>query len=305
MKYLIILLAAGLISITFSVDANAQIMNRLKKKAQKAAAAKAEQKVTERVERAAEQMVERSWNSVFGQMPEDTTSGRVFPFMRSSNVTTNDAYTFDTITTMEIETINENGETEPPVIMHMHFPKNEMYTGTQFESEETKKEENDLFIIYDAGNLAMLMLMQSDGDNFSFAYNWDQSQEEYENVEEEEEEMDWNEIEEWQGYTKIGTKEILGYECDGYRSETETENVEIWVSRDADFGMNNMFRANSNAKHLRGKVPENFPQGMVMEMYMEDLGNGDKTTLKVTDIKHNARITYLMADYPTMSMAEK
>lgn len=300
MKYLITLLGACLISITFSIDANAQILNRLKKKAQRAAAAKAEQKISERVERAAEQMVERSWNSVFGEMPADTTSGRGFPFMRNSNVTTKDAYTFDTITTMEIETVRKNGQTDPPTIMHMHFNETEMYTGTKFESEG-----NDLFIIYDSENSAMLMLMQSEEDNFSFAYNWDQSQEGYEHGAEEEEEINWDEIDEWQGYTKIGTKKILGYNCEGYRSETETDNVEVWVSRDADFGMNNMFQANANAKQLKGKVPATYPQGMVMEMYTEELSSGDKTRMKVTDIQKNARLTYLMADYPTMSLGAK
>jgi hypothetical protein len=304
MKYLIMLLTAGLMSVTFSTDAEAQLLNRLKKKAQDAAENKAEEKIAERVERAAEQMVERSWNSVFGEMPEDSTSDRQLPFMRSSNVTTEDEYNFDTVTTMEIETIRENGESDPPVIMNMHFSENEMYTGTQFESEEMKKEEGDLFIIYDFKNSAMLMLMSSEEDNFSFAYDWEQTLNDARSDSATQHEVNWDETDEWQGYTKIGNKNILGYDCDGYRSETENENIEIWVSRDADFGMNNFFSANANAKQIKGKIPENYPQGMVMEMNSEDLRSGDKTTMKITDINKNAQVTYVMADYPIMSLGQ-
>ncbi|GAA5523264.1 DUF4412 domain-containing protein [Aliifodinibius salicampi] len=302
MKYLIVLLCGVLMSLTFSIDAEAQLLNRLKKKAQQAAEDKAEQKITERVERASEEMVERSWNSVFGEMSQDSTSGLRLPFTMNSNVTTEDEYHFDTITTMEIKTTGKNGESDPSVIMDMHFNENEMYTGTKFKSEEMSKEDGDLFIIYDFKNSAMLMLMSNNKDQFSFAYDWKEALEHTEQDIDEQEETDWDEVDEWQGYTKIGTKTILGYNCDGYRSETENENIEVWVSRDADFGMNNLFSANANAKQLKGKIPENYPHGMLMEMNTKDLKSGDITTMKVTDIKKDTRVNYVMSDYPTMSL---
>jgi hypothetical protein len=289
-------------SLTFSIDAEAQLLNRLKKKAQQAAENKAEQKISERVERAAEQMVERSWNSVFGEMSQDSTSGLRLPFAMNSNVTTEDEYHFDTITTMEIKTTRKNGESDPPVIMKMHFNENEMYTGTKFEGEEMNKEDGDLFIIYDFKNSAMLMLMKNNEEQFSFGYDWKQALEHTEQAKDENDDIDWDEVDEWQGYTKIGTKNILGYSSDGYRSESESENIEIWVSRDADFGMNNLFSANANAKQLKGKIPENYPQGMLMEMNSKDLKSGDTTTMTVIDIKKNAQVKYMMSDYPTMSL---
>lgn len=299
MKFLITLLTVGFLSTTFSIDAEAQILNRLKKKAQDAAERKAEEKLSEQVEKAAEQMVERSWNSVFGQLPDDSASARKLPFSMSSNVTTEDEYSFTTITTMEIQTIDNNGESEPPLIMSMHFNDDAMYTGTKFEGEEMEKEEGELFLIYDFHNSAMLMLMQNEEDKFSFAYKWNQA---YADSVETSQDVDWEEIDEWQNYQKIGTKTILGYECDGYRSETETENVEIWVSRNADYGMNNLFQANANAKQLKGKIPEDYPQGMLMEMKTEDLENDETIIMKTIDIKKDANVTYSMSDYPTMSL---
>ncbi|SHF90948.1 protein of unknown function [Fodinibius roseus] len=308
MRYLIVILAAGLMSVTFTIEAEAQLFNRLKDKAKKAAAEKAEEKLSEKVEEASRQAVEDSWNAVFGDMSADSASGGMsVPFSMGSNVDTEEAYHFDTITTMEIETTRENGESDPPVIMDMHFNTEERYTGTRFSGEGMKREEGNLFIIYDFNNSAMLMLMENEKDKFSFAYDWKQASEYTANSAEarQAEDVDWDEVDEWQGYTKIGTKTIQGYECDGYRSENSDGVVEVWVSRDDTFGMQNMFKANANAKQMRGKIPEDYPYGMMMEMTSEDRQSGDKTVMKVTDIQKNARVTYEMADYPTMSLGGK
>lgn len=302
MRYLMLLLIASLMSVTFTIDAEAQLFNRLKDKAKEAAAEKAEEKLSEQVEKAAQQAVEDSWNSVFGDISADSASGGV-PFSMDSNVKTEDAYHFDTITTMEIETIKKDGKSDPPVIMDMHFNTTKMYTGTRFSGEEMKREDGDLFIIYDFKNSAMLMLMENEKDKFSFGYEWEQT---LENAEAGQgEEVDWDDVDEWQGYTKIGSKNIQGYECDGYRSENSDRVVEVWVSRDESLGMHNMFKANANAKQVRGKIPEDYPYGMMMEMTSEDQQSGDKTIMQVTDIKKNVQVTYAMSDYPTMSIALK
>jgi len=300
MKYLTFIIATILIGFAMPMKAEAQLLNRLKKKAQEAAERKAEEKLAEQVQEMAEQMVERSWSEIFGDFSGDSSSGS-FPFKMNSNVTTEDTYTFDVVTTMDIQTTDKNGKSEPPVTMYMHFNQNELYTGTRFESEEMKKDEGELFIIYDFKNSAMLMLMQNKKDKFSFAYDWKQalkqvpdSLREYENSE--------DTPDQWENYTRIGNKDILGYNCDGYKSETDNERYEVWISRNLDYGMQNMFMANANTKELKGRIPEDYPHGMMMEMVSEDLDSGAKTTMKVTDIKKNANIKYVMADYPTMSI---
>ncbi|MDZ7690960.1 MAG: DUF4412 domain-containing protein [Balneolaceae bacterium] len=303
MKYLTLFVITSLISITFTVQAEAQIFNRLKQKAQEAAQQKVEEKIAEQVEQAAERMVERSWNSIFGDIQQDSLSGPV-PFSMNSNVKTEEIYTFDTITTMEIETVKKTGKSDPPVTMHMHYNKDESYTGTTFSSEEMKKEDGELFIIYDFKNAAMLMLMSNDTDKFSFAYDWGQATQ---NAAEDTtdmygEEVNWDEMDEWQGYTKIGSKNILGYDCDGYRSESEQGVIELWISRDVLVETNfMMFNANANAKYLKGKIPESYPYGTVMEMVSEDFESGDVTTLKMTEINKDTRVELLVADYPKMS----
>lgn len=304
MKYLIVLLAAGLIPITFTSQAEAQILKRLKKKAQQAVEQEAEKKLAEQMQLAAQKMVENSWNAIFGEMAPDSATGKL-PFTMNSNVKTEDVYNFDTIVSMEVETIKKKGKSDPPVAMDMYYNANEMYTGTRFSSEEMKTKDGDLFIIYDFKNSAMLMLMANEKDKFSFAYDWTQALDQVaDSVGEQPEEINWDEVNEWEGYSKIGQKEILGYNCDGYRSENPDGTIELWVSRDTSFGMDfALFKANANAKQMKGKIPENYPYGMIMEMTSEDLKSGDKTMMKVTDIQTDAKVKYAMADYPTMSFA--
>lgn len=299
---------------TLSVSAEAQLLNRLKKKAKDAAAQKAEEKLSEAVERKAEQMVEKSWSNIFGEWDEDSTSfGFPSMFSMNSNVTTEEEYRFNTITTMEIKTIDKNGKSEPPILMKMHFNDNEMYTGTSYENEEMQKENGNVFIIYDFKNSAMIMLMSSDEDKFSFAYDWKQAmqmadkyqqeQEGAEDSEEEGQEMDEDEM--WDGYSKIGTKNIAGYSCEGYRSENDQTVTEIWVTEEADFGMQRMFQANANTKYLRGKIPSDYPQGMMMAMESKNLDTGEQMLMQVTEVDQNANVSFSMSDYPTMSLGQQ
>ncbi|SMO45722.1 DUF4412 domain-containing protein [Fodinibius sediminis] len=298
MRSISLVLAAVLAVLTFSNSAEAQLLNRLKKKAKAAAEQKAEEKLSEQVELAARQAVEKSWNTVFGEVSADSSFGPL-PFSMNSNVETEDVYNFDTATTMEITTVRSDGQAEPPAIMEMYFNEEELYTGTRFSSEEMKQDEGDLFIIYDLKHSAMVMLMENKNDKFSFAYDWEQS---LENPLSEEEEINWEEVEEWQGYTKIGTKNIQGFECDGYRSENSEGVVEVWVSRDDFFGSHHLFKANANTRKMRGTLPENYPYGTMMEMISEDRASGDKTIMKVIDVRKNVDTRYAMADYPIMSM---
>ncbi len=312
MKILLKLFTALLLVAVFNSGAEAQIFKKLKKKAQEKLEKKAEQKIDEEMEKAAEKMVDNSWDAVFGNFGGDGNS----PFAMNNNVTTEDVYDFDVIATMEIKSEKANGKSEPPMYMDMHFKEDAQYTGTKFRGEQTQQVQGDFFIIYDLKNSAMVMLMENEKDKFSFAYDWEQAIAAGEQVKEEmeeagyesevnNEETDPGKMEAWGNYEKIGSKTIAGYSCDGYRSENQQQIVEVWVTNDADFGMQNMFQANANAKQLKGKIPEDYPNGMMMKMTMENLQNGDKVFMEVQDIKTNANVRYAMADYPKMGFDMK
>lgn len=310
----------GLITIVlvavFTSGAEAQIFKKLKKKAQQAIEQKAEDKIDEEMQKAADRMVDNSWDAVFGGMALDEENGEL-PFLFTGNATTEDVYTFNTVTTMKITSERSNGHSEPPMFMDMHFNKDAQYTGTAFRGGEMDKAGGSVFIIYDFKNAAMVMLLSSEDGKFSFAYDWQQALEYADDTlvradslagdsAAVPEEINWDEVDEWNGYTKIGSRTIAGYNCDGYRSENAegSGSIEVWVTRDTDFGMANMFKANANTKQLKGHMPEDYPYGMMVEMTAID-ENGDKTMMQITDVKRDVKVEYAMADYPAMTRGKK
>jgi hypothetical protein len=305
MNYLGKLSVSIVVFLLFASSVEAQILNRLKQRAQDRVERKVEEKIDNKINQTADRMVDNAWDSIFGETESYNREGRrAFPFSLNSNVTTEDAYHFGIVTTMEIESEN-NGKKEPPVIMQMHFNENEMYTGTRYQGEGMSSADGDVFLIYDLKNSAMIMLMSSEDGNFSFAYDWAQTTAMIEEMEQAGDPEDEAEDDEtyWQGYEKIGQKNILGYKSDGYRSTADNTMTEIWVTREAAYGMETMFQANANSKQMRGRIPENYPHGMLMEMVTEDKDSGERVTMKVTDIQKNARITFQMSDYPNIGMA--
>jgi hypothetical protein len=306
MRELIAFLIITLTSLAFVSTADGQIFNRLKDRAKKAAEEKVEEKLSNEVEKAAERAVEKSWQSIFGEEFGSEGDGINVSFAMNSNAVTEEAYRFDVITTMEVETIEGNGSSEGPMIMKMHFNEDEAYSGTKFSGEQIDESEGEMFMIYDLKNESMVMLMENEDGKFSFAYDWKQAQmlaQDFENMESDEGMVsDEEEMEEWENFEEIGTKTIAGLECRGYRSENEESVMEYWVTEDEDLGIFKMLRMNEQTKHLKGNVPENYPAGMLMEMTQEDLKSGEKIVMKVTDINRNASVTYTMSDYPAMSL---
>lgn len=281
----------------------AQLLKKLQKKATDAVERKAEQKIDQKIEQMADRVVDSSFDAVFGGF--EGGEGRM-PFAIGADVTTEDRYTFNTVTTMEIESFKRDGKSEGKALMLMHFNEDAQYTGTQVTSEELKNSNSDVFIIYDLKNEAMVMLMSSEGSKFSMGYDWKEALKYAEEAAAAEgEDVNWDEVEEWNNYTKIGSKTIAGYACEGYRSDNEDATVEVWVSREVGLGMESMFGANMNSKQLKGKVPADYPAGMIMEMTSTDKKSGDNVVMRVTEINQRANVTYTMADYPMITLGQK
>jgi hypothetical protein len=321
MRAIIAFLIVTLSFLAFASTANAQLLNRLKKKAQEAAEAKVEEKISNEVEKAAERAVEKSWQSIFGEEFGSEGDGINVSFSMNSNAATEDVYSFNVITTMEVESTAGDGESEGPMIMKMHFNEAESYSGTKFSGEQMDDSEGDMFMIYDLKNESMVMLMESEGEKYSFAYDWTQGEslmKEFEKIEAEAEaeygsDSDDGEVSDSEEETKtdevpnieeLDTKVIAGYECRGYRTDTDGVTTEYWISEEEDLGVYKMLRINEQTKELRGNVPTDYPYGgMLMEMTQRDQDSGDVTTMRVTDIDKNASVSYTMSDYPPMSFS--
>jgi len=300
-KYLVLFVFTILFLSMSNQNCDAQFFKRLKHKAEHAVERKVEQKVDETVEQAASNMVERAWDQYIGEVVKNAQPGKGSPFTLSSNVKTEDIYHFNIVTTMKIESV-QDGKPQSPVIMKFNFNDHQKYTGAQFNEQDSDSKQNgDVFIIYDFKNDALLMLMKSDKNKYSFAYDWRQAPADSQEAVSQQP-LQWDTVNVWHGFTKIGNKTIAGYNCTGYQYKSDSLRSKMWVTRQVNLGVQNLFGVYNNTKQFKGKVPEDYPSGMIMEMSSENLNNGDKTTMTVTNINKHANVNYKMSDYPPMTL---
>ena len=297
------------------------LMDRLKKKAAESVEKKAEEKIAGKIDQITQRMVDNSFSAMFGDSAGATAStpggsgasgGSAggsrggLPFSIGSNAKTESAYTFNVVTTMEVES-SRRGKSDGKAVMMMHFNTNEPYTGTSIVSADGKKLEGSAFVVLDAKNQAMVMMMASEKDNkkFSIAYAWKEAQKFAESANAPREQVNWDTVKVWRNYTRIGSKTIAGYAADGYRLESPEATTEIWVSRDKRLGLGNMFAANSGLKQMKGRLPAEYPQGMMLEMTNANTASGEMVTMRVTNIDTSARVSYAMSDYPKMEIGKQ
>ena len=315
MRTLLRLASCAAILAIVSTPARSQgIFDRIKKKAADAVTQKAEDKVNTKIDEMSRKLVDNSFAAMFGDSASATgnggggASGAVgsTPFSLGGNAKTEESYTFNVVTTMEIESFKNAGRSDGKAVLMMHFNTNEAYTGTSITSADTKKQEGTAFVILDAKNQAMVMLMSSEKSKFSIAYDWKEAQK-YTSASTTvpKDQVNWDTVKVWRSYSKIGTKTIAGYSADGYRLDGPDGTVDIWVSRDPQLSVGNMFAANSGMKQMKGRLPEDYPQGMLLQMTSVNNKTAEKVTMTVTNIDTNAHVTYAMADYPKMDASKK
>lgn len=272
----------------------AQLFNRLKDRAKDAVQDRVEEKLSQKVRQIAYKSVDRTWESVFGESTEDLEEGAAppsLPYKLNSNVDTEDSYSFYRESEMEI--INyEDGE-EEKVIMKMYLSEKGNYSGTTYEGE-TMKEGEKTIMIYDYENNAMVMLMESEEGKFSFAYDWSQGSYSPVNMDSAGTGNPYADLE------SIGTKEILGYECEGYRSETDDSVTEIWVTMEEIEGLDKNIEANGSTRFLRGNPMLGYQQGTVLEMESSEKGSDRRMVMKMVDLNRKVNMDYEMEDYPVI-----
>lgn len=303
------------LAMTTATPAHAQIWKRVQKKAEEAVTNKAEAKLDAKINEMAQKMVDNSFNTMFGDPAaggDGSGGGGKFtlPFKIGSDVKTEDRYVFDIVTTYEMESFEPDGSSEGKALITSYHSKSGEYTGTKI-SDPEKKAEGEAIIIFDVKNQAMLMLLSSDDGKFRMGYDWSQaeqyaaqaaasappSKQEVQAAAADAEEM-------WHEFKKIGSRSIAGIDADGYRSETADGVSEVWVSHDKSIGGGGLFGANSSMKQMRGRVPEEYPTGMLLEVNGKDK-DGSRFVMRATDINRNARTTIEMSDYPPVTMGGK
>jgi hypothetical protein len=291
-------------------SADAQLGGRLGRKISDAVERKAEQKIDQKIEEAAERWVNRSFDAMFA---EDTTGAkqsgksgksggsRLFNFI--PNAPTEPRYDFDVVFNYEIESTPKGKPAETGVMM-MHFNTAGQYAGTRFMAKDAKKEDGELFVIFDVKNQSMVMLMTNEDGKFSMAYGWKDAGRYASNEPTKGTVSTSTAVATGAAatptvtYTSIGKRTIAGYSAEGYRAEDADGIVDVWVSTDPSLSYGRLMGASGSLKQVRSTMPASHPAGMLLETLTTDKRTGDKGRMTVTKVQKNAGVKIDMSEYP-------
>ena len=284
----------------FSFSTFAQVnLGSLKRSAGRSLENAVERKIDSEMNKAAERAVNKYWDRVLGKYYSGlyeggtTSSGsRPFPFMITDSVKIEDTYSFDRSVKMRIDTYKKNGKLDESTYMLTRSSSSKTYMCTEILEAESEAKNEELYIINDFENEAMVMLMEQDGEKMKLSYGLNLNEQVVQQMVDDQQET----AAEIPEFVEIGSKDILGYSCKGYKTETEDAVTEIWVADTDVFGLDNMF----GAKGLSSQNPQmqisGYPSGSLMEFNSVDK-SGKKTVWQIIEMDDSDNLTLVVADY--------
>lgn len=240
MKKLILSMLSVLL---FAFSAEAQFLKNLKKKVEQRVENKVTENIANKAANEADKSLNKMWETKLKNMPVPMGANRV----DISEVP--DTYSFDWAYQMEMQT------SEGTMNMVYHLKQNAPYFGINL------KEVGDMFMVLDNENDLSIMYFNSEENKFLSATKLEPEDLAEDNAEYYE---DFS-IEEIEG------KNILGYNCKGYKAENDEHIFKFYITKDAPVNFTGMQQSKDS------KVPKGFNadwlkdgKGLMMEMQMED-----------------------------------
>ena len=289
------------------------LAERLKKRATDAIQKKTEDKVDAKIDQLAQRAVDNSFAMVFGESAapaaggasaSGASAGGRLPFSLGGNTATESEYRFNVVMTVRIETSAQAGSQPTAAVVNLHFNTSQPYTGTAVVSADGQPVNGAGFVVLDSKNHAMVMFVATDKNKFSMAYDWKDAQQFAVNASHAEQ-VKWDTVTTWKGYRRIGSKTVAGYAADGYRAETPDGVMDLWLTRDARLAVGSIFGATASMKQFKGRMPEDMPQGMLLEMTSTKTASGERVTMQVTHVDADAHVSYALSEYPKMELGKK
>ena len=131
-----------------------------------------------------------------------------------------------------------------------------------FKMDQMKSEQGDMFFVMDSKLDVNAMFMDMMGQKMVQTSSLDFKEMANETSESN---KDFN-------IKKIGTKTILGYECQGYVTDNEEYEITFYIAENAPVSFNNMWEANSKnmPKGFNADWMKKMENGLLMEMIYKD-----------------------------------
>ncbi|WP_439483968.1 DUF4412 domain-containing protein [Cyclobacterium plantarum] len=298
-----------------SWDAHSQLLKRIKRAASEGVSRAVERTVEKEVAKATQRQLEKAFSNLYGDMGsgENGSPDGNYDFSKimgsiNMDVETESSYSFSGLAVMEINSTDEKGKTQDPILFNSFLSENPDYFGMEFIDPDSKNAAEKAVIIMDHKNQATVMLMDNeDGkSSMAFAIDW---QGMMDGVEVEEDETPAN-TEDF-SFEKTGnTKDILGYTCDEYRVMSEEMEGTYWLSQSPIVGMESFWSKNSpfitkKMKEENQDYFSNLPEGNILEMDFTSKEDQSRTQMKMIEIDTNKTSNFDLAEYPNAMKAAK
>ncbi|WKK66184.1 DUF4412 domain-containing protein [Lutimonas zeaxanthinifaciens] len=295
MRHLKIIFIFLFISTLTANSLQAQLLKKLKKRVQDATEEVIEERAQEESEQTLDSVMaeDQEIQSDYEQQLQNMMGAS------SGSVTVEDSYLFDTKVNY-LMTIEENGKTSE-VNYEMWFPSKESYMATKvLSSNDPSKGEvpTSVLAILDDKNQAMIMIMEEQKMAQMI------SMEKIKDVSEKENQAEKTETE-FESIKSTGkTKTILGYLCEEFESQNETNKISFWVTKELSLYQKNMFL--NLSKSLGGNTFNEIPEeahGLMMEMFFHDSNSNQKGQMKLTSIEPIEN-KIVISDYQVLSFGQ-
>ncbi|NHE59973.1 DUF4412 domain-containing protein [Cyclobacterium plantarum] len=296
-----------------SWDAQSQLLKRIKRAASEGVSRAVERTVEKEVAKATQRQLEKAFSNLYGDMGsgENGSPDGNYDFSKimgsiNMDVETESSYSFSGLAVMEINSTDEKGKTQDPILFNSFLSENPDYFGMEFINPESKNASEKAVIIMDHKNQATVMLMDNEDGKSSMAFSIDW-QGMMDGVELEEEETSPN-TEDF-SFEKTGnTKDILGYTCDEYRVMSDEMEGTYWLSQSPIVGMESFWSKNSPfiTKKMKEENQEyfsNLPEGNILEMDFTSKEDQSRTQMKMIEIDTNKTSNFDLAEYPNAMKA--
>ena len=267
-KLIYLMLCAFLVS----ASAEAQFLKKLKKKVEQ----KVENTVTENISNKAANEADKSLNNLWETQLENSSFSMGTERIDPSEIPA--SYNFDWEYKMNMKTSEGNMD------MVYLLKEDASYVGLKVPQAE------NMITVLDTENDLTVIFMHSKESKIVIATRMDMEATNQQEAQDSYEEM---EVE------KIGSKTILGYDCQGYKMENDDHVFTFYVTDDAEVSFNDLYKTSSkdlpkgfeNAEWMKNR------DGLMMEMQMEDKKNPAKSaTMTCIGIEKNP-VSIKKSDY--------
>lgn len=234
-----------------------QFLKKLGKRVEKAAENTVLKKAEQETSKKTDQVLDNVLNMEIGQMGAKQVNPETLP----------SSYVFDWRYTLTMS--HKKGDMK----LHYFLSEDSDAFGSRPEMEKQNSSFGNMVMVMDPSRSTTTILIDSEGQKTGMAMSSPDISKEVSkqaNVDE-------------YSFKQIGTKEILGYTCQGFQMVSEDAEITMYLAMDVPVSFNNMYHG-KNAKHLpKGFNPKWLKQigehSLMMEMNYTDKGND---TIQIT-----------------------